>query len=295
LSVLVVTGISGSLGKAILAEQELLKQNGITRIRGLSRDEQKQVALQKSYKGEIPLDCYLADVSDRKRMLFGLRGAHYVIHAAAQKHIDKFETDVPTGYKNNIRGTQNVAEGFLNSKNAIAGIFVSTDKAALATTSYGVSKLASEHLWTWHNSFQQGIDFKIGRWGNIFGSRGSVIETWTDLAKEKKPLPITDMRCTRFFMLIEDAAKFCLNTLFNSPRGVSIPAMKSTDMPSMAEIIWQHFNPEIPFKPTAVGMRGIEKVHEILRPEGPSSDEVERFTKAELKSMYSMWLDKRKD
>lgn len=289
---LIITGGTGSLGKAILDYQEFLKSHGITRIRVLSRDEQKQVFLQRSYTGEIPLDCYLGDVSDRERMLFGLKDAHYLVHAAAQKHIDKFELDVKTGYKNNILGTQNVAEAFLNSKHAESAVFVSTDKAALPITSYGISKLASEHLWLWHNTFQKEIAFGVARYGNIFGSRGSVIETWKKLAEEKKEIQITDETCTRFFMPIHEAAKFVLETLFSQQNSVKIPKMKAAKMIDVARMIWEHHNPGEDLLWRETGMRGIEKVHEILEGGGLSSDEVEKFNEVELLHLYRDWLER---
>jgi FlaA1/EpsC-like NDP-sugar epimerase len=289
---LVITGGSGSLGKAILHSQEFLESHGISRIRVISRDEQKQVAITRAYTGKIPIDCYLGDVSDRERMMFALKDAHFVIHAAAQKHIDKFELDVPTGYKTNIFGTESVARGFLESKNAVSGMFISTDKSALPITTYGVSKLAAQHLWLWHNTFQKAIRYGVAVYGNIFGSRGSVIETWTEMAKKGDSIPITDVTCTRFFMLIPDAAHFVLRSLFRNERKVHIPEMKSSEMLTLAQVIWEHHN-KSKFKYHVTGMRSIEKVHEILEPYGKSSFETERFSKKELKEMYAVWLSKR--
>lgn len=286
MKILVISGGTGSLGKAIINQQALLKDHGITRIRVLSRDEQKQVALQRSYRGDIPLDCYLGDVSDKDRMLFGLKDAHYLIHAAAQKHIDKFELDVKTGYKNNIFGTQNVAEGFLNSKNAESGIFVSTDKACLPITSYGVSKLAAEHLWLWHNTFQKEIAFGVCRYGNVWNSRGSVIETWSQLAKEKKPLQLTNAECTRFFITLENAAKFVISKLFSNIGGVYVPEMKSIEMLAVADMIWKCHNPGEPLEVEITGFRSVEKTHEILEDAGKSSFETDRFSLEELLEMY---------
>lgn len=288
--ILAVTGGSGSLGRAILEEQERLASHGIKKIRILSRDEQKQVYITRNYKGSIPLDCYLADVSDKERMSFALNDANYVIHAAAQKHIEKFELDVKTGYKTNIHGTENVAQGFLHSKEGRRALFVSTDKAAVPITAYGVSKLAAEHIWCWHNSFQKQKKFLFTRSGNVFGSRGSVIETWTALSKRGAPLPITDPSCTRFFMTIKETAEFVIHTLFFSNEEKNIPSCKGTKMLRLAEIIWKHWNPEKPFEFKDVGYRSIEKQHEILLESGQSSNEVEQFTDKELKALYENWL-----
>jgi UDP-N-acetylglucosamine 4,6-dehydratase len=291
MSLLVITGGTGSLGKAIISKQDLLKAYGVTKIRVLSRDEQKQVALTRAYSGEVQLDCYLADVSDKERMVFGLKDADYVIHAAAQKHIDKFELDVKTGYKTNIIGAQNVGDAFLLSKNAKRGIFVSTDKAAAPVTAYGVSKLAAEHLWLWHNSFQKEVKFLVARYGNIFGSRGSVIETWTEKAKKKEAFPLTDTRCTRFFMMIQEAADFVVKSLFESDRTLNIPPMKSAAMVDVAQAIWRYFHPSLTKPSLAVtGLRGVEKLNEVLEAEGLSSFDAEKFTAVELKTMYREWV-----
>jgi len=288
---LVITGGSGSLGKAILKQQGLLRNIGVTRIRVISRDEQKQVSLMRHYEGEIPLDCFLGDVADKERMQFALKDAHLVIHAAAQKHIDKFELDVPTGYKTNIEGTRNVSQAFADSKNAVSGIFVSTDKAALPITSYGISKLAAEHSWLWHNTYQKEIKFGVCRYGNIWASRGSVVETWSKKAKNKEAFLLTDIECTRFFMTMNEAACFVLRSLFENQKKVHIPEMKAARMLDIAEVIWEHHNLGLRLNYQVVGMRSIEKVHEILSAEGPVSNAVTQFTKDELRKMYEDWLN----
>lgn len=287
---LVVTGGSGSIGRAILSNQDLLKEYGAKRLRIISRDEQKQVYISRNYAGEIPLDCYLGDVSDRERMHFALEDADFVIHAAAQKHIEKFELDVKTGYKTNILGTENVAQAFLRSTTGKRAIFVSTDKAALPITSYGISKLAAEHIWLWHNSFQKKKNYSVARYGNVFGSRGSVIETWTAQAKRKSPLTITDTSCTRFFMTVDSAAKFVLKSLFESKNERCIPEMKATKMIRLAETIWHHWNPGSAFEFKETGYRSLEKSHELLIDGGLSSDKAPQLEAAELSSMYQLWL-----
>jgi FlaA1/EpsC-like NDP-sugar epimerase len=290
-SLLVVTGGSGSLGRAIIRQEALLLENGVKRVRVISRDEQKQVFMTRHLKPKhIQLDCYLGDVSDKERMMFALNDADYVIHTAAQKHIEKFELDVKTGYKTNVIGTQNVADAFHSSSNAKQALFISTDKAVNPITTYGISKLAAEKLWSWYNTFQGMRPYKIARYGNIFGSRGSVIETWTRAAKEKSSMLITDKLCTRFFMMIDDAAEFVLNSLFHSKNILNIPEMKSADMFRLAEIIWQYHNPTLPMDYKLVGMRSIEKLHEVLEIDGKTSEQVERFSDEELRSMYMHWI-----
>jgi len=288
--ILVITGGTGSLGRAILDQQETLRQMGIKKIRVLSRDEHKQINLQKNYKGSIQLDCFLADVTDEKRMRFGLKDAHYVIHAAAQKHIDKFALDVPTGLKTNILGSQNVSEAFLEQKNAESGLLVSTDKAAEPLTAYGTSKLTAEHLWLWHNTYQKEVKMGVTRYGNVFGSKGSVIETWTKQAQESIPLTLTDKECTRFFVTLEDAALFVLKHLKKNPAKTVVPEMKGCEMMRLARIIWAHWSKDL-FQYRLSGMRGLEKIHEVLEIGGLNSSQVDQFKDDELKKMYGGWLD----
>lgn len=285
--ILASVGGSGSLGNAILRQQDVLKEMGITKIRILSRDDQKHVKILRTYTGEIPLDCYIADITDRERMKFALRDVDYCIHAAALKHVDRFELDIPTGYESNIKGTENVAHGFMNSSRANAGVFISTDKAADPCTAYGISKLAAEHLWKWHNTYQKMIRMNVARYGNIFGSNGSVIETWTKLAKARKPLPVTDIRCTRFFMSTDSAARFVLSALHKEP-GIYIPKMKSIPMIKVAEFIWNQFNDK-EFQYFEVGIREKEKLHEILETGGLSSEKAERLSSEELIELYEGW------
>ena len=285
---LVIVGGTGSLGRAILRQQDFLKHAGIDRIRVISRDESKQVSVEKNYFGTIPLDCYLGDASDHGRMQFALRDANYVIHAAAQKRIDKFEKDIPQGYRTNILGTHAVAEGFYKSKYAIAGILVSTDKACLPTTAYGVSKLAAEHLFLWYNEFQKRVAFRVCRFGNVFGSRGSVLEAWTEMAINRRPLPVTNIHCTRYFMRMNEAARFVLMNLFYPAKRIAIPTMKSIEMVTVAKVVWKYHNPGQSFEFTVTGMRGNEKLHEVM--EGDDSSELaERFTEEELTTMYADW------
>lgn len=290
--ILVITGGTGTLGSSIILDHEdSLKKMGISKIRVISRDEQKQIKLMAKYRGHIPLDCFLGDVTDADRMRFALQDAAYVIHAAAQKHVDRFEIDVKTGFKTNIHGTQCVADGFLNSREGIRGVLVSTDKAADPISSYGISKLAAEHLWLWGNSFQKRVIYSVARYGNIFGSRGSVIETWTRLARQSLSLPITDPECTRFFMRAVDGSQFVLNVLDHGSRDRHIPEMKAAKMIELAEVIWKKWNPKAKFIWHLSGYRSIEKRHEVLKHQGESSADAKRFSKKELLELYQEWVN----
>lgn len=287
---LVIVGGSGSLGRAILQQQDLLKDAGIHRIRIISRDEAKQAIVEQSYQGSIPLDCFLGDASDYDRMEFALQDSHFVIHAAAQKRIEKFEKDIPQGYKTNIGGTHAVAEGFRRSKYAVAATLVSTDKACDPTTAYGVSKLAAEHLFNWYNTFQGNVTYKICRYGNVFGSRGSIIERWIKQAKAKEPMTMTDLECTRFFITLRDAARFVIDKTFHGSLGINIPPMKSALMVDVASCIWERYNANHQMHFNVIGLRGQEKKHEALADYLYTSEHCARFTTEEINAMLDDYL-----
>lgn len=281
MSVLVIVGGTGSLGTAITEQQDILKENGVTRIRIISRDEVKQDSLEKNYTGDIPLQCFLGDVRNKERMEFALKGADYLISAAALKFIERFELDVMEGMATNYFGSQNVAKAALSNKLKSA-ILIGTDKQFLPTTSYGVSKLAATHLWKWFNTFQKETKFGICIWGNVFESRGSVISLWKKLAQEQKPLPITHMEMTRFFITKKAAAKFVLNSLFNNNSSIMIPPMKSTEMLRLSSLINKHYRSQAGVE--IVGLRDpSEKLHEDL---GDSNSwRADRFSDEELLEM----------
>jgi len=281
LSTLVLVGGTGSLSKAVLSHQKILKENGITRIRVISRCEIKQADLEQNYSGEIELQCFLGDIRNKERMEFALNNSQYVIHMAALKQIERFELDVEEGYETNIFGTKNVAKAALKN-NLQSSIFVSTDKAFQPINSYGVSKLAASHLWLWFNSFQKKVKFGVCSYGNVWGSRGSVIERWREMAEEERPLPITDERMTRFFITKSDAAEFVLKSLFNNTSSMMIPNMKSIEMVKVAELINKKYGSTAGIK--IIGLRDPrEKIHEDLG--SMNSNTAPRFTEEELNWM----------
>jgi UDP-N-acetylglucosamine 4,6-dehydratase len=260
-----VTGGTGSLGKAILRHQDFLKENKISRIRVLSRDEIKQDAIEKVYKGDIELQCILADVRSKDRLAMALDGVHYLIHAAALKIVNKIEYDVPEVSRTNVSGTENVLQVFLKQPTAIAGLFVSTDKAVDPVNAYGFSKAFAERIWLWGMMIQNNVKLSVCRYGNVFGSRGSVIDVWTQQAKQGLPLSLTHEEMTRFFISLKGASKFVLENLFDCKGGeICLPAMGSTAMRNLGEVIFRHWNPGENATFETVGIREGEKIHEAL-------------------------------
>lgn len=285
---LVLIGGTGSLGTEITKQQDLLKEHHIDRIRIISRDEIKQDSLEKSYKGDIELQCFLGDVRNAERMEMALLNSDYVIHMAALKMIERFEIDVDEGYQTNIGGTRNVMKASLLHK-VKSAVLVSTDKASQPINAYGVSKLAASHLWLWANTFQKRTKFGVCAYGNVWASRGSVIEKWHKLAELGKDLPITDSQMTRFFITKRNAARFVLHSLFNNNNSINTPTMKSAEMSRVANLFNEHYQSKGGTE--IIGLRDKrEKLHEdLFDGEGnlQNSFKAERFSDGEIREMIS--------
>ena len=290
---MLITGGTGSLGRAILEHQDILKEHGIDRIRIFSRDEQKQDKLEKNYKGEIELQCVLGDVCTQGRLHYSLSEVEYVIHAAAIKIQPKMELDVPTGQRTNIQGTTNVVESILKwnqvGKKCKSAIFCGTDKSCFPVNSYGVSKLAAENVWLWANLVQKDTSFGVTRYGNVYGSAGSVVELWRDQALHFNSLTLTQTDMTRFFITLENASRFVLKCLFDNQKKVMAPVMKGALMTRVAESVLAHHEETSTPSFRSIGIRAGEKVHEQILEDGPSSKEVEQFSDDELQEMYESW------
>lgn len=251
------------MGKAILAQQDLLKSQNISRIRIISRDEIKQDELEKTYQGEIEIQCILGDVRDGPRMEMALSGCDYLIHAAALKIVPKIEYDVSEALRTNVQGTENVLKAFLKNKNALSGLFVSTDKAADPLNAYGFSKATAERLWLWGMMFQNKTKLSVCRYGNVFASRGSIIPVWSKALANNEKLKITSKEMTRFFIRLPDAAEFVLNRLFDNTGGqIRIPRMKATKLTDLGEAM--ALEDGKPLEWQTIGIREGEKIHEVL-------------------------------
>lgn len=261
--ILSITGGTGSLGASVLNHQEYLKSKGITRIQIISRDEMKQEMLEKAYSGDIEIQCILADIRNKDRIEFAIKNSHFLIHAAALKIVPRIEYDVPEATLTNIQGTENVLRAFLQSTNAISGIMVSTDKAVDPVNAYGFSKAFAERVWLWGMMIQNEVKLSVCRYGNVFGSRGSVLWTWYEAFQKSKPLSMTDPYCTRFFISLHEASLFVLEQLFNNKGGeVVIPYMNSITMNNLGAMLSMMEGKEFNFEST--GLREGEKVHEVL-------------------------------
>lgn len=261
-----ITGGTGSFGKAMTKK---LLDSKVRRIAIFSRDELKQHEMKKEFNDDR-LRYFLGDIRDTSRLDIALHNVDYVVHAAALKQVDTGEYNPMEFVKTNIVGSQNVIDASIRNgiKKVIA---LSTDKASSPINLYGATKLTADKLFTAANnySFGYGTRFSVVRYGNVMGSRGSVIPYFKQLAKEEKPFPITDKRMTRFWITLEQAVEFVLESFEIMQGGeLYIPKIPSMRIMDLAEAIKNNFE----YK--EVGVRPGEKLHEEMI----SSDDSRRTT-----------------
>ena len=257
-SSVLITGGSGSLGKSLV--EHLLKNTSARRIAIYSRDELKQFHLKSYFKDDLRLRWFIGDVRDIDRLKRALHGIEYVIHTAALKQVDTGEYNPMEFIKTNVLGSQNVIEASIDAgvKKVVA---LSTDKASSPINLYGATKLTADKLFVAANNYSiaYGTAFSVVRYGNVMGSRGSVIPFFQQLAKSGKPLPITDVRMTRFWISLQNAVQFVMDSFDLMDGGeLYVPRIPSMKLIDLAEAI----APGIAIR--EIGMRPGEKLHEEM-------------------------------
>ena len=253
-----ITGGTGSLGKSLV--EYLLKETNVRRIAIFSRDELKQHHLRIQFQDDPRLRWFLGDVRDLDRLKRAFHGVDYVIHAAALKQVDTGEYNPMEFIKTNVLGSQNVIDASIDAgvKRVVA---LSTDKASSPINLYGATKLTADKLFVAANnySFTYGTTFSVVRYGNVMGSRGSVIPFFQEIAAQGKPLPITDLRMTRFWISIESAVKFVIDSLEMMTGGeLYVPKIPSMKIIDLAHAVAPGA------KLVEIGMRPGEKLHEEM-------------------------------
>lgn len=252
-----IVGGTGTLGTAVI--RALLKQNKKAEITVFSRDELKQ----KKTKEMFPqVTCMLGDVRDIASLSTACRGKDVVFHFAALKHIEVAEENPEECIKTNIYGTINLARACLEA-GVQHCVFSSTDKAVLAVNTYGMCKAVSEKYL--HEMNKAALThFSVFRWGNVLGSRGSVIHAFTESLKKNKTVYITDPKMTRFWIHIDDAVKYMLDNFQDAPPDRAlIPPMKASTVVKLAELTARHLEIKA-FKVEITGVRPGEKYHECV-------------------------------
>ena len=255
---ILVTGGTGSFGKAFLSR--VLQTRSPERVAIYSRDELKQYEMKQTYGDDPRVRFFLGDVRDRDRLKIALHGVDYVVHAAALKQVDTAEYNPMEYVKTNILGSENVMLASMDA-GVKKDIALSTDKASSPVNLYGATKLTADKLFISSNHYAHnfGTAFAVVRYGNVMGSRGSVIPHFQDLAARGMTLPITDARMTRFWITLPQAVDFVLNSFESMAGGeLYVPRIPSMRVVDLAQAISP--GGEI----VEVGIRPGEKLHEEM-------------------------------
>ena len=254
---ILITGGTGSFGHTFIPMT--LKKYNPKRLVIFSRDEMKQWEMAKLFKDDSRVRFLIGDVRDRDRLYRALDGIDYVVHAAATKIVPTAEYDPFECVKTNVIGAMNLIDACID-KGVKRIVALSTDKASAPSNLYGATKLTSDRLFVSANSYSgnHATSFSVVRYGNVMGSRGSVIPFFMSIA-DKGVLPITDNRMTRFMITLEEGVKLVWNAFEDMVGGEiyvkKIPSMKVTDI---ALAINKHAKQE------EVGIRPGEKLHEQM-------------------------------
>ena len=258
---ILITGGTGSLGHALTKK---LLEFGAKKIRIFSRNELKQIEMESEFNDKR-LRFLLGDVRDYNRLIRAMEDVDIVYHAAALKHVPKIEYNSFEAIKTNVYGTQNVIDACRHNK-VDRAICVGTDKAVSPLNTYGATKLLMEKLFInavqYSNPKKHVTKFFAVRYGNVFGSSGSVIPKFIEQIKAKKKLTITDPNMTRFSISMNDALKLILNATESGKNSeVFIPKLKAYSLQDIADVMTEllgNTGQEI------IGIRPGEKLHETL-------------------------------
>jgi FlaA1/EpsC-like NDP-sugar epimerase len=269
---ILITGVTGTLGTEVLKQ---LQGRG-HEIWGLTRQESK---FQELSKYCTPV---LGDIRDQDSMLVETKNMNIVFHFAALKHVDILEKYYSECLSSNLTATHNIVNA--QAINNIARIvFTSTDKAVYPINTYGMCKGLSEKLILLHDSDRGNV---VCRYGNVFGSKGSIFERLPKILEETNTISITDARMTRFWVTVKDAATIVINSGLGKDGGLKIPKMKSANVLYMLQYyakLLGYPNPKI----KTIGLRPGEKLHEDLTYD-INSDNADRLTDLELEELFNV-------
>lgn len=256
--VILITGGTGSFGKKLT--EIILKECNPKKVIIFSRDELKQFEMAQQFvQYEEKIRFFIGDVRDKDRLMRAFHGVDYVVHAAALKQVPAMEYNPSEAIKTNIMGAMNVIDASINNK-VKKVIALSTDKACNPINLYGATKLCSDKLFIAANSYSgdSGSRFSVVRYGNVVGSRGSVVPFFKAKSKDGV-LPITDEKMTRFWITLEQGVRFVINNFERMQGGeLFIPKIPSMNIMDLAKAIAPRCKTKI------VGIRPGEKLHEVM-------------------------------
>ncbi len=283
---ILITGGTGSFGRSLV--RAVLKKYTPKRLIVFSRDELKQSEMQYEFPESIypAIRYFIGDVRDESRLMMAMRNVDYVIHAAALKQVPAAEYNPFECIKTNVFGAENVANAAIRCcvKKVVA---LSTDKAANPINLYGASKLASDKIFIAGNNLSgyKGTRFSVVRYGNVIGSRGSVIQFWRKLIDDGEAcLPITDKRMTRFWITLDKGVDFVLKSLERTIGGeIFVPKLPSMNIVDLASAV----RPECQTK--TVGIRPGEKLHEVMIPHDEARNTLEFDEYFVIEPSFQFW------
>jgi UDP-N-acetylglucosamine 4,6-dehydratase len=279
---ILVTGGTGSFGKKFV--EIALKELNPKKIIIFSRDELKQHEMRSGGFDQANLRYFIGDVRDRERLTRAMHGVDIVVHAAALKQVPACEYNPMEAVKTNIMGTSNVVEAALDAgvRKVMA---LSTDKAVNPVNLYGATKLAAEKLTVQSNAYAAGSSTRYScvRYGNVVGSRGSVVPVFLSQRDQGK-VTITDDRMTRFWLSLDQGVRFVIECLEQMQGGeVFVPKIPSMKVIDLARAI----APGVAV--SVIGIRAGEKLHEVLISEDEARNTVERETMFVVKPPETLW------
>ena len=269
---ILITGGTGSLGQALT--KRLLKEK-VDTIRIFSRNEEKQVLMENKFHDKR-LRFLLGDINDLERLVRALEDIDIVFHAAALKHVPKIEYNPFEAIKTNVIGSQNVINACLH-ENVERAIAIGTDKAVSPLNTYGATKLLMEKLFVTANNYinpdKHRTKFIAFRYGNVFGSSGSVVPIFVEQIKKKEKITITDPKMTRFSITMNEALDFILSAT-NSGKGseIFVPKMRAYNIMDLKDAFYELFEN---YGENIIGIRPGEKLHEVMCPADDSHITIE--------------------
>jgi len=288
---ILITGGTGSFGHRFV--KTVLDRYAPRRLIVFSRDEMKQYEMEQIFpEAEFAaMSYFIGDVRNSDRLEMAMRDVDYVIHAAALKHVTAAEYNPFECVQTNIHGAENVVNAAI--RNNVRGVIaLSTDKAANPVNLYGATKLASDKIFVAgnHLSGRSKTRFSVVRYGNVLGSRGSVIPFFSKLLAANTPhLPITDKRMTRFWITLQQGVDFVLSSIEMMQGGEifvpKIPSMRIIDLAACMA-------PGLPLKD--IGIRPGEKLHEVMITEDDSRNTLELPDRYIIEPSFNWWSSSRK-
>jgi len=282
---ILVTGATGSFGRHFI--KTVFEKDNPRRLVVFSRDEQKQFEMQQTFpESEYPIRYFIGDVRDRERLFRACAGVDVVIHAAAMKHISSAEYNPTECIATNVLGAQNLIDATI-ANNVERVVALSTDKAANPINLYGATKLCSDKLFVAANNLAgtHKTRFSVVRYGNVIGSRGSVIPFFKKLVNDGvRTLPVTHPDMTRFVISLDEGVEFVRMAVSEMTGGeLFVPKLPSIKILDMIPFLGGGLDYDI------VGVRAGEKLHEVMIPMEESRNVIDLGPHYVIQPAFNWW------